>query len=88
MRAASSSEDGIKVVSDESDISHTADETATVCIRLTGRQIVHHRRAEAVGTNFGNTRARNVPRVRPNRRDHYTRGSSRQFPFGDIKKAV
>jgi hypothetical protein len=52
MRAASSGEHGIKPVSDESDIGNTADQTATFCIRLTGRQIVHYRRAEAVGTDL------------------------------------
>ena len=89
MRAASSSEHGIKVVSDESDIGDAADQTAGVCTRLTGRQIVHDRRAEAVGTDFGNARASNVPGVRPNSRDHYTGGvQAASSPFGDIKKAV
>ena len=89
MRAASSAEQGIKLVSDESDIGNAADKTATVCTRLTGRQIVHYRRAEAVGTDFGNARASNVPGVRPNSRDHYTGGvQSASSPFGDIKKAV
>ena len=61
----------------------------SLCIGLTGRQIVHYRRAEAVGTDFGNARASNVPGVRPNSRDHYTRGvQSASSPFGDIKKAV
>jgi hypothetical protein len=37
MRAASSGEHGIKLVSDESDIGHAADETARVGTRLAGR---------------------------------------------------
>ena len=61
MRAASSAEHSIKVGSDESHIGNAADETATFCIRLTGRQIVHYRRAEAVATDFGNARASNIP---------------------------
>ena len=80
MRAASSSEHGIKVVSDESDIGDAADQTAGVCTRLTRRQIVHDRRAEAVGTDFGNARASNVPGVRPNSRDHYTGGFKPPVP--------
>src|ERR1700719_184806 len=51
-------------------------------------QIVHYRRAEAVGTDFGNARASNVPCVRPNCRDHYTgRVQAASSPFCDIKVA-
>src|SRR5438874_9450040 len=67
MRAASSGEHGIKRVSDEGDVGNTADETASVCTRLVGGQIVHYRATEAVGTDFGNARASNVGCVRPNR---------------------
>src|SRR6476646_6161078 len=89
MRAASSAEQGIKLVSDERNIGNATDQTARVCTRLAGRQIVHDRRAEAVGTDFGNARASNITGVRPNSRDHYAGGvQAASSPFGDIKKAV
>ena len=69
MRAASSGEHGIKLVSDERDIGNATNQTASACTGLAGRQIVHYRRAEAVGADFGNARASNVGCVRPNRWD-------------------
>src|SRR5436190_23802716 len=60
MRAARSAEQGIKLVSDERNISHTTDQTARVCARLAGRQIVDDRRAEAVGSDFGKARVESV----------------------------
>src|SRR5205823_5789258 len=93
MRAASSSEHGIKFVSDESDIGNAANKTAHVRTRLAGRQIVHYRRAEAVWTDFGNARAGNVGCVRPNRWDDLVasaiaRVQAATSPFGDIKEPI
>ena len=69
MRAASSGEHGVKLVSDESYIGDAAGKIASVRTRLAGRQIVHYRRAETVRTDFGNARASHVGCVRPNRWD-------------------
>jgi hypothetical protein len=89
MRATSSAKQGIKIVSDERDICDAAYETASVCIRLTGRQIVHHRCAESMGTDFGNARTRNISRVGANIRDHYTGGvQAASSAFGDIKEPI
>src|SRR5438067_8149606 len=93
MRAASSGEHGVKLVSDESDIGHATNQTAQVRTRLAGRQIVHHRCAETVRTDFGNARASNVGCVRPNRWDDLVasavcRIQAARSPLSDIKKPV
>src|SRR5262249_1312336 len=68
MRAARSGEHGIKLVSDERDIGNPNDKPAHIRTRLTGRQIVYYRCAEAVGTNFRNARPGNISCVGTNRR--------------------
>src|SRR5207249_11742255 len=93
MRAASSSKHSIKLVSDEGDIGNTTNKTAHVRTRLAGRQIVHHRCAETVRTDFGNARASNVGCVRPNRWDDLVASAVGRIqaaspPFCDIKKPV
>jgi len=93
MRAASSGEHGVKLVSDERDIGNATNQTARACTRLVGRQIIHYRRAEAVGTDFGNASASNVGCVRPNRWDDLVasavgRVQAASSPFCDIKVAV
>src|SRR5438270_11556273 len=93
MRAASSSKHSIKLVCDESDIGNTTNKTAHVRTRLAGRQIVHHRRAETVRTDFGNARASNVGSVRPNRWDDWVasaiaRVQAASSRCGDIKEPI
>src|SRR5947207_3347267 len=93
MRAASSGEHSIKLVSDESDIADATNQTASVRTRLAGRQIVHYCRAETVRTDFGNARASNVGCVWPNRWDDLfasavARVQTASSPFGDIKEPI
>src|SRR5437763_16501127 len=93
MRAASAGEHSIKLVSDESDIADATNQTASVCTRLAGWQIVHYRRAETMRTDFGNARASNVGCVRPNRWGDLVasavgRVQAASSPLSDIKKAV
>src|ERR1700730_11484999 len=86
MRAASSGKQGIKRVSDEGDIAYATDQTANLRICLTGRKIIHGRRADTVGIDLGDAGASDATFVRPSTSGLFAAASSRvrtaNSPFG------